>query len=710
MVQSKIVNSVNYIEHSKLNLADKGHSSCLYIVPILGKNYLIVLGKQVTHHAKEGVVYYPIYLLTDKHKIKAKIGVYEADVSIATSLIDDEGDVDLTQLKEPLLFSYVDTPYLDKYGTSGEDLSAKTMTPEEIMKEIEEDALDEEEEEEEKQKPEKMEEVDILPEDSDSDSDSEDDDVFTIAKKKETLPPEKIMLTFENVFTKEKNLPTLPTWTSETQEEAKIMRNEYKKSKSTEDSWYVKLLKNKNYTIHRNEGAGDCFFATIRDSFTQLGYLTTVQKLRAYLAQEVDEDIFQHYHAIYKEIEAETKILDNEMDKLEKTNVALKKQSDKTEKMEHQKDIVKEALHIKKEFNDKKVRKLGTADMIQEFGFIKNIQSVDDLRTYVQTSEFWADHWALNKMEILLKTKFIIIENTADPNQMLRCTEAHKEEFDPTYYILLAYYGNRHYELVSYKDKKIFKFGEIPFDIKKLVVDKCMEKSTGVFNRIPSFRQFQTELGIQLKPSDSSNSDDSTTANSAGLYDPLLVLSFHARSDQDKKPGMVPADNIPPAKRTEFSVLAGMKSWRRRLDDSWVGDGKTSAPFTTEDGNRWSSIDHYLIALRFKESNPAVYTDFTADANLGKDVKKAQSSIVKKKKDGDKDDGKYYDVWKKTSPLDETILAAYRKEALIAKFTQNLDMKELLKATGMAKLEHYVPRNPPFVDTALMEVRVLVSA
>jgi len=702
MVQSHIIKTVNYPEQSKLNLADKGHASSLYIVPIFEKTYVIVLGKQNTAYAKEGVVYYPIYLLNDKHKIKAKIGVYEAEVSIATSLLDDEGDVDLTQLNDPLLFSYVDTTYLDKFGTSGEDLSAKTMTPDE------------------------KEEVNIVPDESDTsdidengldgekkDEDEDEDDIFVIHQKKKTdeeeTLPEDVLLTFDNVFTKEAHLPTLPTWTAETAEEAKIARTEYKKNKNVQDNWYVQKMENKEYKIHENEGSGDCFFATVRDSFAQLGYITTVQKLRAYLAQEVDIGLLEQYQEIYRGIEGEAKLLDHEINALQKTNMALKKQSDKTEKIEHQKDIVKEALHVKKEFNDRNIQKLGTTDLMHEFAFVKNLRTIDDLKAFVQTSEYWADHWAFDKIEILVKSKCIVIEHTDDRNQMLRCTEAHKEDFDPTYYILLAYYGDRHYELVSYKDKKIFKFGEIPFDIKKLVVDKCMEKSTGVFNRIASFRQFQTDLGIDAP---SAHPPASSSSSSSELYNSKLVLSFHARSDEGKKPGMVPADEIPTSHKTEFAVLSGMKSWRRRLDDSWVGDGKTSSPFTTEDGNRWSSVDHYMIAIRFKESNPAIYLDFCADTAIGKELKNAHSAITKKKKeDKDKDDykGKHFDAWKKTSPLEETVREGYRKQALTAKFTQNLDMKALLKATGMARLEHYIPRSPPFVDIPLMEVRATLS-
>ena len=276
MVQSKIVEGLNFAEHDKLNIADKGHSSCLYIVPILDKEYLVVLGKQNTSYAKEGVVYYPIYLLNSKHKLKAKIGVYEAEVALATSLLDDEGDVDLTQLNEPLLFSYVDSAYLDKYGTSGEGLSAKTITPEVEEIEIVSDDSDKEETKKSKRKKKKDDdekedgEVDEDEEDSEDDDD-DDDDVFILTPKKTTNVEEienkkEPALTFDTVFNKASPMPTLPTWPPETIEQAKESRKEYKKTKNELDSWFVKMLKNKKYSIHQNEGAGDCFFATIRDS------------------------------------------------------------------------------------------------------------------------------------------------------------------------------------------------------------------------------------------------------------------------------------------------------------------------------------------------------------------------------------------------------------------------------------------------------------
>jgi predicted NAD-dependent protein-ADP-ribosyltransferase YbiA (DUF1768 family) len=107
------------------------------------------------------------------------------------------------------------------------------------------------------------------------------------------------------------------------------------------------------------------------------------------------------------------------------------------------------------------------------------------------------------------------------------------------------------------------------------------------------------------------------------------------------------------------------------------------------------------MALPFKESNPAVYVDFSTESAIGKSLEKAKEAIGKKKGK----EGKHYEVFKKTSQLDDSVRDAYRKEALVAKFSQNLDLKEILKATGMAKLERHRQGQEPFVDIALMEVR-----
>ena len=48
-------------------------------------------------------------------------------------------------------------------------------------------------------------------------------------------------------------------------------------------------------------------------------------------------------------------------------------------------------------------------------------------------------------------------------------------------------YNGSHYELISYKAKNILKFREIPFNIKTMVINKCLECNSGLYYLIDDF-------------------------------------------------------------------------------------------------------------------------------------------------------------------------------------------------------------------------------
>ena len=76
MVVSKINKKINYAEVKKVNNDDLNYESELYETTIKKINVIIALGNQVNHYMKDGVVYFPIYLI--KHNKKSiQIGVFE---------------------------------------------------------------------------------------------------------------------------------------------------------------------------------------------------------------------------------------------------------------------------------------------------------------------------------------------------------------------------------------------------------------------------------------------------------------------------------------------------------------------------------------------------------------------------------------------------------------------------------------------------------
>lgn len=639
MVSSKLDDSVIYEELKIVDPEDIKKEADLYEIELNGLDIIIATGNAKNTFSDKNIVYFPIYLVKSDKSI-LQIGVYELFATDMANYVDKDSNLEVEKMDEPLIYSFVTEKLLENVRLT-QHVSAEE---EEVSSEIPEFRRD--------------------------------------------------------IFLKTEGIPMPPRLKEENKAEAKKQRDKYKKN--SDETWVETFLNNQNYYIVDNEGGGDCLFATVRDAFSQIGEQTTVQKLRQKLAKEANEELFMNYKQQYEdaklsivkdtenvkrlEIEYEKfqRLFGETLDRNEK-----KQYIDAAKRIRDQRDIV---------INEKRT----SQQIADEYRFMKNVDTLEKFKKKITTCEFWGETWALSTLERILKIKFILLSHEAwkenDINNILVCGQLNDKileqqgEFKPDYYLLLDFNGY-HYKLVGYKKKQIFTFPELPYDIKKEVSEKCMEKNAGVFSLIPDFVKFNSENTVH-KPV--SNFDELSEAKIRGLYDDDLQFIFY-KASADKVPGKGANEKVPKELMREFSQLASIKGWRKKLDNSWL------SPFNF-DSHTWNSVEHYYQASKFRDS-PEFYLSFTNESGtkLSKDPEMAKAATSTS--------GKFKGelIRPKEITMDSDLNGKRKQKALYdaieAKFTQNEEMKRVLIETKNAKLSHYKKSKDPELAETLMIVR-----
>ena len=700
MVVSKINTKVNYVEKKSIDLEDVGHKSTLYVMEIYDLPIVIVLGKPKYTFSNKDVIFYPIYVVAD-NKIKSQIGVFETKSSKTIQLLDDDGDIDIDKLGEPLLYSFVNKKYIqkansnpDKYIQAEEEFIQKTIAkkPDDYSTKKQRDDLEEGEIGEEEEE-----------------TDENDALKLKVSKTKLSTEKEKVDSILEDgIFIINPRFSEPALLAEELESDADEIKSKYKET--TRNTWIEKFMKNDQYSIEETASNGDCFFDTVRLAFEQIGKKTTIAKLRALVASQLTDEIFQENRHLYTEFQINIQNIKKELHDIKKTNDIYAKRMKKIEDKSEKENILKETEELKDQYK-KKMKELKETEQLNDLyiGFMKDIDSIDKYRAYIQTSSFWADTWAISTLENLLKIKMIILSEDAYKKKafdnVLNCGEINVElqkskkvQFDPQFYIMTSYDGS-HYRLINYKRKGILSFKEIPYDIKILTVNKCLEQNSGIFYMIQEFKNFKSKLG--LDPDEGSpEHEDNLEENTSDLYDKTTTFTFHSKS-LDSKPGKGAGEHIDKSRISTYATLSKIEDWRRKLDDFYT------MPFTV-DGHRWNTVEHYLQGSKFKKSYPDFYVQFSLDntSELSTDVDLAKMV-------GDTSKTKYKNMRPKNVKIDVDYHLGRsdieRETALHAKFNQNEPLKQLLLATGDALLSQYLRRKPAEPDILLMKVRKQLS-
>ena len=676
MVLSKIDNEISYPELKSVDSDDFKKEANLYQIEIDGIEIIIAVGNSKNTFEDKNILFFPVYLVKHNNKV-IQIGVYEMKASDYISYLDDSNNLDVEKLNDPLIYNFVTDSMLKK----------NRMEPEKPLRKIDK----EKDKEKEKERDEE--------EDEDEESKNE------IEEPIGEIPPER-----KGLFVFTKGVPVPPLLKEETKKKSAELTLEYngKSRDLKKDNWVQKFMENKNYDIIDNEGGGDCLFATIRDAFSSIAQQTSVDKLRKRLSDEATEELFLNYRKNYDD--AKKTIVDetNQIKQYDIEYAAIRQSFANVIDMHEKKLLADTATEIKKLHDNLVQNKKMSKKLLDEFNFMEGIDTLEKLKKKIRHCSFWGETWAISTLERVLNIKTINLSSenykSDDLTNVLNCGQLNdnilqnKGVFTPEFYVILDYTGY-HYKLISYKKKQIFKFSEIPYAIKKMIVDKCMERNAGPFALIPDFQRFKTG---NVKPVfKEPQYEELTEAKLRGLYDDEIVFHFYSKSNDKPLPGKGAGEKIPNNMVKEFTELANIKEWRKKLSNFWV------QKFTL-DNHQWASVEHYYQASKFKNGFHDFYLSFSLDS--GTDLSKEPSMA---KAAGGKTglyNGKLLrpvevsidaDFFSKTTNRDNKEMYA----AQYAKFTQNKDLEELLLATKNAKLTHHVRGAEPVIFDNLMMIR-----
>jgi len=662
MVVSKIDNTINYSEQKKLNPEDIEHNATTYETDIFSMDVIIAIGKEKYTFIEKEVIYFPLYLIKDD-LVYSQIGLYELKSDHLVGVLDDDGDLNIDQVGDPLLYSFVSDTYLKKIlQAEAEELSKKSITIRNVSSEGEGEG-------------EYINDPDD-PDDPDDPSKHSDTKSPTLKINKATI---ESLSKGEGDSGSDEIFKTDPTKHVETITKT----DDTEEVVSDKAPWIQQYMKSTHFGIQDNEGGGDCLFAVIRDAFNSIGKETTVNKLRDILSREANDEIFTMYkehYDMYASASADTNMA---MTKLSTTNKKLKKELSSSKSRTRQIEIVEEGKTILEKYNRMKEEQKLTQELKNEFEFMKGVDNLEEFKAKLRTCEFWAETWAISTLERVLNIKLILLSHESfvqgDIDNVIQCGQLNdailekRGVFKPDHYVIADFNGY-HYKLITYKGRKILKLSEIPNKLKNDIISKCCEDKDGrgPYSIIEGFKS------DKKSPTKISESEVVESIHQ-NLYDDSTIFQFYGKSSNKDFPGKGSGETSKKESSAIYGDLKKIKDWRRMLSDDW------NTKFAV-DKHEWKSVNHCVEGMKYKnEKNMEMYEMFSL--NSGSELS-GDTSLIS-------------DNQSNSGPISDEVYEII----LTSKFSQNEELKTVLLKTHNALLMRYVKGKPPIKADILMSVR-----
>ena len=698
MVLSRITSRVDYDEYENIHSEDIGHESSLYESVLFKQKVILTLGKVKFTHIDKGVVYFPIYLVSDRYKIIEQIGVHEINKnSFLDRIQEDSDEIDMSLFHEAIIFEKTeriiekmyaagkkrvkDTIVLDTKVLDTKVLDTKVL----YTKAVDTKVVDEEV-------------MNVI-----------DNFELGIDKSCFTKVDTEINKTLkEGLFTKHDREKT-SLLSDELKETAEQITKSY--HHSANDNWIKKMMKNPNYEV-KDVDVENSFFTVIKNAFEQIGHYTTVKKLRSIVAKHTPEKFLIENRLLFSEYNAQVEQMRRrllEIKRIIEVDLRGKIQDTVITKVE-QKSIIDKCATLKKEFDRiNKLKKDISKIILDTFGKdFDTITSLEKYKEFIVSGKYFVNSNAISLIERELNIKTIIFSDVDhdDANEVIISNKQidGKINYKPDYYVLCSVKQGV-YKSVSYKGKTLLEFSEIPYHIKVMIVKKSMSGIAGNFSHIEDFKNYSSLLGIkQVKPTEES---ESNINNMEVLYDPSIKLMFYSKSS-NKNAGEGSGDCVDISNIQLFSVLSSIEDWRKKLDDSWID---LDNPFTINN-KKYASVVHYYQGSKYKNSFPEFAHQFSLDSGskISKDLSMCNNASSVSGSMIIKNDT--IQLRPKVVKVDPDFFKGRnvieRQTAIDAKFKQNSHLRDILVNTKKAQLNHYIGNKLPEISIALMKTRLSI--